>query len=240
MSLKEVSFNEGRAYANEIKAIFQEISPLNRRTIYDLFEAIGQKFIYDNFFYIPVVGDNNVGKTCLLKKILNKNFDLKINKPAVTMSLERYYFQTSINEKMEICFLDTNGSEESQSQIWNSIESASAFLIVFDVNNKSSFDNIIFWLNKIKEYFDITKVDIIIVANKCDLERKITSKRIENFEKNNFGINYIFYETSALTGEGIEECLEILINKLEYTYENFKIKNVKIKFFKKKKIYSSN
>ena len=40
-----------------------------------------------------------------------------------------------------------------------------------------------------------------------------------------------------MTGEGIEECLEILINKIEYKYENLKIKNVeKINFNEKKEI----
>lgn len=145
----------------------------------------------EEIFYVPVIGDNNVGKTCLLKKILNKNFDLKINKPKVTINIEDYLYQTSINKRMKICFLDTNCSDKVlQSLLWKTFKKVSAFLIVFDVYDELSFDNIIFWLDKIKEHYDITEVDIIIVANKCDLERKITSKRIENFKKKNWNKLY--------------------------------------------------
>ncbi len=62
------------------------------------------KMTDEEIFYVPVIGDNNVGKTCLLKKILNKNFDLKINIPAVTIGIDSYLYQTSINKRMKICF----------------------------------------------------------------------------------------------------------------------------------------
>ena len=68
-----------------------------------------------------------------------------------------------------------------------------------------------------------------MIGNKNDLERKVSLERIHNFEKmNNLGIDYIFHETSALTGNGIEESLQISIEKLIKHYENNK-KNNKIK-----------
>ena len=57
------------------------------------------KMTDEEIFCVPVIGDNNVGKTCLLKKILNKNFDLKINIPAVTIGIDSYLYQTSINKE---------------------------------------------------------------------------------------------------------------------------------------------
>ena len=146
-------------------------------------------------------------KTCLLKKILDKNFDLKINITHPTIQYEYYVFKRHKQEKNENSFLEPNCHERYHSNIWNfTIERVSEI----------SFDNIIYCINKIKQHLILLKVDIIKVANKCDLERKIDLRRIDKFEKtNNFGINYIFYET-ALTGERINECLEILINKIAY------------------------
>ena len=177
-------------------------------------------------FNVAIVGDSNVGKTCLIKKLLDKNFDLNKNKQSASMGVSQYIYKTSINGKrMKIIFSDTAGDEKYHSVMWTPIKRACAFLIVFDLTDEVSFDNIIFWKDQIKENVDISKVDLIMVANKCDLERKVDRGRIDNFEKKNkLGTNYMFYETSALTGEGIDECLEGLINKITYKYEHLENK----------------
>ena len=173
-------------------------------------------------FNVGIVGNSNVGKTCLLQKLIDKNFDLTVNKPKPTIFISPSMYITSSNGKrIQIQFFDTAGTEKYHSAIWSNLKSACAFLIVFDLTDEVSFDDVIYWKDQIKEHVDLKKVDIIMVANKCDLERKVSTNRIENFEKkNDFGTNYLFFETSALTGEGINECLEGLVNKILYRYEN--------------------
>ena len=176
----------------------------------------------DLIFNVAIVGDSGVGKTCLLKKLIDNNFDLEQNESPATINVELSMFITSNNgERIKIMFFDTAGAEKYNSIIWNSIKRACAFLIVFDLTDEVSFDNVIYWKDQIKEHVNLQDVDIIMVANKCDLERKVTTNRIENFEKkNDFGTNYLFFETSAKTGQGINECLEGLVNKIMFRYEN--------------------
>ena len=188
-------------------------------------------------FNVAIVGDSNVGKTCLIKKLINKEFDLNKSEHLNTMSVERYIFHiTKDGEKIVLNFIDTAGEELYHSLNWKLIQSACAFLIVFDLTDEVSFDDVIYWKDQIKEHVDLKKVDIIMVANKCDLERKVSTNRIENFEKkNDFGTNYLFFETSALTGEGINECLEGLVNKIMHRYDKLKDKktinqNIKLKY----------
>ena len=51
----------------------------------------------------------------------------------------------------------------------------------------------------------------------------------------------MFYETSALTGEGIDECLEGLINKITYKYEHLKNTNkININLNEKKNNYKNS
>ena len=177
-------------------------------------------------FNVAIVGDSGVGKTCLIKKFLNKNFDCKSTQ--TTTGVSQYFYKTSINgKKVKIIFSDTAGEEKFHSLNWISIKRADVFFIVFDLTDEVSFDNIIYWKDEIKEHFDISKVDLIMVANKCDLERKVSSKRIENFKKKNkFGTNYMFCETSAMTGEGIDKCFKELINKIENKFEHLENKNI--------------
>ncbi len=180
-------------------------------------------------FNVGIVGDTYVGKTCLLQKLLDKNFDLTINKPSPTIHISPSMFITSKDGKrIKIQFMDTAGAEKHHSTIWNNLKRACAFLIVFDLTDEVSFDNVIYWKDQIKEHVDLNNIILIMVANKCDLEkeRKVTTNRIENFEKRNqFGTNYLFYETSAKTGHGIDECVEGLIIKIIDKYEKLKDKN---------------
>ena len=195
-------------------------------------------------FNVGIVGDASVGKTCLLQKLLDKNFDLTINQPKPTIFISPSMFITSKDGKrIKIQFFDTAGAEKYHSVISNHLKSACAFLIVFDLTDEVSFDNVIYWKDQIKEHVDLNNIDLIMVANKCDLEneRKVTTNRIENFEKKNqFGTNYLFYETSAKTGHGLDECVEGLVNKILTRYENLTDKNkinqnIKLKKDKNKK-----
>ena len=180
-------------------------------------------------FNIALVGNTYVGKTCLIKKLINKNFDLNKEPHQITIGIDHFTYETSKDgEKIRINFIDTAGQERFHALNWTLIKSACAFLIVFDLTNEISFDDVIYWKDQIKEHVDLQKIDLIMIANKCDLkkERKVSSERIENFEKRcEFGTNYLFFETSALTGEGINECIEGLINKIMDRYEKLKDKN---------------
>ena len=133
-------------------------------------------------FNVGIVGDANVGKTCLLQKLLDKNFDLTINQPKPTIFISPSMFITSKDGKrIKIQFFDTAGQEKHHSLIWNNLKRACAFLIVFDLTDEVSFDNVIYWKDQIKEHVDLNNIDLIMVANKCDLEkeRKVTTNRID-------------------------------------------------------------
>jgi len=185
-------------------------------------EETTEKFIFISNTIIPKVDEFFKEKIEKMKDIIDKNFDLEQNKSPETINVELSMFITSNNGKrIKIMFFDTAGAEKYNSTIWNNIKRACAFLIVFDLTDEVSFDNVIYWKDQIKEHVNLQDVDIIMVANKCDLERKVTTNRIENFEKkNDFGTNYLFFETSAKTGQGINECLEGLVNKIMFRYEN--------------------
>ena len=176
-------------------------------------------------FTIAVIGDQYVGKTSLLNKYLNKDTLVK-----ATIGNTYESKNTSLDgKKVIINFIDTSGQDRFKAITKSIFHEADGFIIVFDLNNEITFDNILYWFYEIKNTIDIHDTEILMIGNKNDLERKVSLERIHNFEKmNNLGIDYIFHETSALTGNGIEESLQILIEKLIKHYENNK-KNNKIK-----------
>jgi len=101
------------------------------------------------------------------------------------------------------------------------------FLLVFDVTNEISFLNLRNWIGEIKSNAYSENVDMILVGNKCDLEKEriITKSRAIEFAQQ-CQIDYI--ETSALENLNVAESIELLldsvINHLEEN-ENFSKKN---------------
>ena len=85
-------------------------------------------------------------------------------------------------------------------------------LVVYDITNRQSFDDINFWLNEIEKIANKNTV-LLLVGNKCDLEdeRKVSFQEGKDFADNN-GIKFI--ETSAKTNQNVDEAFEILIDEV--------------------------
>ena len=173
-------------------------------------------------FKIAVIGDQFVGKTSLLYKYLNKDELVK----ATIGNTYEIKITSFDGKKVTINFIDTSGQDKFKAITKSIFHEADGFIIVFDLNNEISFDNILYWFYEIKNTIDIHDTEILMIGNKNDLERKVSLERIHNFEKiNNLGIEYLFHETSAKTGDGIDESIQILIEKLIKHYENNKKNN---------------
>ena len=176
-------------------------------------------------FKVPIIGDTNVGKTCIIQKFLERNkFDLTKQAPLTTLGFGSYIHYTTLDgKKIIIEFIDTMGQERFKSIVINSLKGCHGLLIVFDLTNEESFDNIIFWVNQAKEVVNIDNVDVTMIGNKCDLERKVSKERIENFKKkNNLNIKFNYFETSALTGDGIDDCMLCVVDNINKLYEKNK------------------
>ena len=176
-------------------------------------------------FTIVIIGEKGVGKTSILYKYVKKDKFIQ-----ATISNQFEFKNTTLDgKKVKITFIDTSGQEQFLTITKSVFHQANGFIIVFDLNNEISFDNILYWFYQIKNTVDIKDTEILMIGNKNDLERKVSLERIHNFEKmNKLEVDYIFHETSAKTGDGIEESIQILIEKLIKHYKNNK-KNNKIK-----------
>ena len=81
-------------------------------------------------------------------------------------------------------------------------------IFVFDISEKRSFES---FKNRIKITKDIKNdLECIIIANKCDLneDRQFSKEELKQLEKE---FNMKVFETSAKTGEGVNEAFETLI-----------------------------
>ena len=95
-------------------------------------------------------------------------------------------------------------------------------MMVYDITNENSFENIKTWLSDCKEMAPSTAL-LVLIGNKNDLEEKrvIIKERGEFLAQEN---DMIFFETSALNGKGIQEAfeksIEIIDQRIKDGYYN--------------------
>ncbi|KAG7536406.1 Small GTPase [Arabidopsis suecica] len=90
---------------------------------------------------------------------------------------------------------------------------AKGVLLVYDITNHSTFENVELWLKKIRESIDANNVVIMLVGNKSDLEdsRQVSIEEGKSFAERE---QLLFIETSALDATNIEEGFTIFLNHI--------------------------
>ena len=170
------------------------------------FEFLGEKFS-NNFirYKIIIIGSVGVGKTSIINKLGNREFD-KDYYPTISADIKT--FQVKVNDKiLQIQFWDACGNEEFVENTPNLFKNAFIALLVYAIDDISSFNYLEKWLNILERYsFDNT---IFLIGNKNDLEkeRKVSKEEGERFI-NNYGNIKIFFEISAENGMSIQRLFE--------------------------------
>ncbi len=159
-----------------------------------------EKINYDYLLKYIIVGDSAVGKSNLLLRFIHDDFKIEYQS---TIGVE--FDAKNLNIKNKIFRLqiwDSAGQETYRSLTRAYYKNCVCAILVYDISNRESFENISQWVNHCIENSP-KKVFMILVGNKCDLieSRQIPfEKGKEMAEKNNM----MFFETSAKTGENVE------------------------------------
>jgi Ras-related protein Rab-1A len=90
---------------------------------------------------------------------------------------------------------------------------AHGIVIACAINNRNSFFNLKNWLNSIKDNTMSETIQLIVIANKCDLadEREVRTEEIA--ERAN-ELNVEYFETSAKENINIDEAFDVIVKKV--------------------------
>ena len=161
---------------------------------------------------VVLIGDPGVGKTCIMKKFMEGEFD-EDTFTTVTAQYHRKHFKFPGNKSISLNIWDTAGQEKFRSINNIYYKKARAVIMVYDITVIKSFNSVKeFWYNQIKENAP-KDIFIVVAANKCDLyeERQVPDKDGEGFAKS---IGAIFEKTSAKNDSGITNLFENIAKKL--------------------------
>lgn len=158
-------------------------------------------------FKILLVGESGVGKSSLITRYLDQKFDDLIKNKTVGVE----FFKKVINidkNTINLHMWDTSGQKLYEDIVDKCYSNTNGFFVIFDISQKDSFMKAKILIESIRAKLG-EKVIIILVGNKCDLNREITKEEAENLatEKN---IQYI--ETSAKNNVCVDDLFSLIIN----------------------------
>ena len=167
-----------------------------------------------------MLGESQVGKTCILNAGKNNIFQ---EETLITAGIDSYTWEKTFDNKKYIFkIFDTGGTERYRGIASTTFQIAHGYFLVFDVNNRNSFNKIIEWIDLIKEKVELEEKVLYLLGNKIDLEpkeRQIIKEEAEKFAKSK---NAKYFETSARTKKGINEAFEEMFKDI---YEKYKKNN---------------
>lgn len=161
---------------------------------------------------IILLGNSNAGKTSILNRYMTGTFRSHISS---TIGVDYRQKKISINnENINLFLYDTAGQERFYAITTSYIRSVHCVIVVFDLTDRSSFDNLEHWVEEIVNKNDIKNVVVFFAGNKCDRMEDVEVEENEIKEKiKNILKNGKYYQTSAKTGEGIEKMFEDIVKK---------------------------
>ena len=167
-----------------------------------------------------IIGDKTVGKSCIINQFIEKQF---INEYIQSIGSDKIKKEIEIEgKKLNLEIWDTVGQEEYRAVNKIFIKNTQIALIVYDITNRKSFENLNNWYNLIFEINKDSNVIVGVTGNKTDLyeNQVVDSEEGKNFADEK---KISFFETSAKDYESIENVFiqlsKIYINQIQKIVE---------------------
>ena len=180
-------------------------------------------------YKILILGDPAVGKSCFLARYVENTFE---NVYMSTAGMDYKYKDVELGDGklIKLQIWDTAGQERYRTLTTNLYKGAVGIVLIYDITNKKTFDNVRSWITSIEEETS-KKIILILVGNKADLkdERKVQKEEGEDIAKE---FNLPFFESSAQSGLNVKSVFETLAKlivekKAQSANQGQKLTNIK-------------
>lgn len=159
---------------------------------------------------VIVAGAKDVGKTSLIRRYIHGTFQTDVKS---TIGVDFMTKQIDIDEtRVRLSIWDFGGEEKFRSLFPSYCSGASAAIILFDITNRDSFDDIVNWLELIEGAAG--SIIKMLIGSKHDLvdQAVISQEEIDNLiEQRKIDL---FMYSSAKTGENVENIFTDLTQKI--------------------------
>ena len=161
-------------------------------------------------FKLVLIGDGNVGKTSVRRKYLGKGF-ISSHIATIGVDFAQKFVQVD-NTTVRLVIWDLAGQTGFERVRKHYYQGCSAWVVVYDITNRESFDNMTRWLVEAFKYSGEIPPTAIL-GNKSDLRdsdeysefiQSEEGQAFANLFTEKLGVPSFFFETSAKNGENID------------------------------------
>eukprot|EP00450_Noctiluca_scintillans_P038184 CAMPEP_0194479604 /NCGR_PEP_ID=MMETSP0253-20130528/2672_1 /TAXON_ID=2966 /ORGANISM="Noctiluca scintillans" /LENGTH=204 /DNA_ID=CAMNT_0039318855 /DNA_START=56 /DNA_END=670 /DNA_ORIENTATION=- len=166
---------------------------------------------YDYLFKLLLIGDSGVGKSCLLLRFADDTYtESYISTIGVDFKIRTLEHE---GKTIKLQIWDTAGQERFRTITSSYYRGAHGIIIVYDVTDKESFNNVKNWVGEIDKYA-ADGVNKLLVGNKCDLASKKVVSTDEAKELAD-SLNIRLLEASAKNAHNVEEAFNTMAGEIK-------------------------
>ncbi|KAF9915302.1 hypothetical protein BX616_006463 [Lobosporangium transversale] len=160
-----------------------------------------------------LIGSSGTGKSSLLMRFVDGVF-LAPDEISATIGVD---FKVKVidveGKKYKLTIWDTAGQERFRTLTSSYYRGAQGVILVYDVSNRDSFNDLQTWFNELDTYCSSKEVVRMIVGNKVD---KDSSREVSRQEGQELArqLQTLFVECSAKTKLGVQQAFDELVQQI--------------------------
>ncbi|XP_070763263.1 ras-related protein Rab-19 isoform X2 [Enoplosus armatus] len=166
---------------------------------------------FDFLFKIILVGDSNVGKTCVVQSFKSGIF---MEKQQNTIGVDFTVRTLDIDgKKVKMQVWDTAGQERFRTITQSYYRSAHGAMVAYDITRRTTFESVSHWIREVEQY-GAASVLLILIGNKSDLQaqRQVLFEDACTLAENNGVLAAL--ETSAKEAQNVEAAFILMAREL--------------------------
>lgn len=170
---------------------------------------------YDMLIKILLIGDSNVGKSCLIMRFIDNYFTLSyISTIGIDFKIKTFNIE---DKKVKVQIWDTAGQERFKTITKTFYRSAMGVIFVYDITDENTFKNVEYWIQNVNDNTS-NNINKILIGNKSDkIDYRIVDK-LKGFElAKKYSMNFI--ETSAKNGINVDKVFNTIIREIKQRLE---------------------
>ncbi|RVE72237.1 hypothetical protein OJAV_G00059660 [Oryzias javanicus] len=166
---------------------------------------------FDFLFKIILVGDSDVGKTCLVQSFKSGIF---MEKQQNTIGVDFTVRTMDIDGKrVKMQVWDTAGQERFRTITQSYYRSAHGAMVAYDISRRGTFESVPHWIREVQQY-GAASVVLVLVGNKSDLhlQRQVLFEDACTLAEDNSVLAAL--ETSAVEAQNVDAAFFLMAREL--------------------------
>ena len=170
---------------------------------------------YDYTFKFILIGDSCTGKTTIANSYIKLERNVIINTPTLGIDFATRIITLPNSRRIKLICWDTAGQEKYRSIISNYYKDICGVLLVYDITNRRSFNNLEYWLAEVRRFSVCKdhKHPILLIGTKVDLQER---RRVSVDEGREFADAHglFFVETNALNPTTLDNVMDTYLTSI--------------------------